>query len=57
MDTVYIVETRDTRSDWTTVEAVHGSREGAEASRKHRQFIWGDDGRYVVKIREMTLND
>lgn len=56
MDTVYVVETRDTRSDWTTIEAIHSSRKGAETSHKHRQVIWGSDGRYVVTIREMILN-
>lgn len=61
METVYAVITRDTRSDYSLVEAVCASRGGAESVRKDRQTIWGkgnslNPARYIVSVREMTLN-
>lgn len=61
MDTVYVVETKDTATPWHTVESIHSTREGAEESRKDRQMIWGEGTalnprRYVVSVREMRLN-
>lgn len=60
MDTVFIVETKDTASEWRMIEAVHTTAEGAEATRKDRQMIWGEGTnlnprRYIVSVREMNL--
>lgn len=62
MDTVYIVETKDTATPWHMVESVHSTPEGAEAARKDRQMIWGNGTvlnprRYIVSVREMRLNN
>lgn len=61
MNSVWIVETKDTASEWRMIEAIHSTAEGAEATRKDRQMIWGNGTnlnprRYIVSVREMTLN-
>lgn len=60
MESVWIVETKDTASEWRTVESIHATPEGAEAARKDRQMIWGEGTvlnprRYIVSVREMRL--
>lgn len=42
MNTVFIVETQDTTSEWRMIEAIHSTAEGAEEIRKDRQMIWGE---------------
>lgn len=59
---IYIVEVRDSKSEFRSIESVHLTAEGAEDARKHRQMIWGEGNpvnprRYHVHVRTMVAND
>ena len=62
MNSVWVVETKDTASEWRMIEGVYSSLRSAEEAREDRQMIWGkgtilNPRRYIVTVREMFLND
>lgn len=62
MNSVWIVETKDTVSEFRMIEGVYASLRGAEEAQEDRQMIWGkgtvlNPRRYIVSVREMFLND